>query len=98
MGALSGGNETLREALYSDNPVTFFEAQQADRENEMMPGTPLGEGSQESRLDMEGLRGGSNDMQCDITTKDDYMSQMSQKKTGGRTRFQRVTSPNIKTN
>ena len=37
MGALSQGNEAIRDAICSENPVTFFEAKEADAENEKMP-------------------------------------------------------------
>ena len=65
VGALSTGNQRLREALYSDNPTSFFDAKKADAENEKMP--EIKEITQQQR-------------RASITTRDAYMSDFASKK------------------
>ena len=67
-GALSSGNQALKDALSSDNPITFFEAKEADAENEKMPEVKEITPSQR---------------RASVTTKDAYISELVHKKPSG---------------
>ena len=84
MGALSGGNEAINAAIASDNPVTFFEAKNADAENEKMP--EVKEITAQQR-------------RASVTTRDAYISELTNKQqSGGRGSLPPESSPKIKTN
>ena len=84
MGALSGGNEAINAAILSDNPITFFEAKNADAENERMP-------------EVQEIT--AQERRASVTTRDAYISQLANKQqVGSRGGFYPDSSPKIKTN